>query len=416
MDDTGRANMPVDHGGRPALTDTLDPVMHTFTSRALAAPAVIAAAVIAAVPGAAASAAPHAAAARQPAPIGGARLGAHGIVYNAASGVKKPPKVNASSYVIADADTGQVLAAKDPHGRYRPASTMKILTAITLIPRLDADKKIRPSWKACNTEGSRVGLVPKMKYSISDLFRGLLMVSGNDAAVALSQQMPGGLPKTLRLMNAQARRLQGYDTVAKTPNGLDRKGQHTSAYDLALFGRHGLGDERFRDYIGKVSYRFPAPRTKKQKKKHKPGGYMIYNHDRLLTQYKGGIGVKNGYTTKAKGTFVGAAKRNGHTILITLMHSKPDFWTDAKHMLSWGFAARGKVRPVGSLVGPKASATPSATSAGATPAAHTRTGAGGSGGPFSGVTTPVISVGVAVLVLCGAAGYALSRRRRRWFG
>lgn len=389
--------------------------MHTLTPRALAVPAALAAAtVLVAAPGAVAT--PRASA-RQPAPVGGAQLGGKGLVLNSASGVKKPPKVSASSYVIADADTGEILAAKDPHGHYRPASTLKILTAITLIPKLNPDKRVKPSWKACNTEGSRVGIVPKMKYKISDLFRGLLMVSGNDAAVALAQQPEGGLPTTLKWMNSEAKRLQGYDTVAKTPNGLDRKGQHTSAYDLALFARHGMKDTRFRNYVGRVSYKFPAPPTKKQKKKKKRGGYMIYNHDRLLTQYKGGIGVKNGYTTKAMATFVGAAKRNGHTILISLMHSKPAFWDDAKHMLSWGFSARGKVRPVGRLVEPGQSAKPSptATTDDQTPAAHSDPAASGTGGPFGHFGTPVIAVSLAVLILFGGLGYALARRRRRWF-
>lgn len=382
--------------------------MHMLTPRALAAPAaLLAATVFVSAPGSAITAVR--------APVGGAQLGGKGLILNPAPGVTKPPKVSASSYVIADADTGQILAAKDPHGYYRPASTLKILTSITLIPRLDPDKKIKPSWTACNTEGSRVGLVPKMTYKISDLFRGMLMVSGNDAAVSLAQQPPGGMPTTLKWMNAEAKRLQGYDTVAKTPNGLDKKGQHSSAYDLALFARHGLQDKTFRDYIGTVSYKFPAPRTKKQRKKHKPGGYMIYNHDRLLTQYDGGIGVKNGYTTKAMGTFVGAAKRNGHTILVSLMHSNPMFWDDAKKMLTWGFTARGKVRPVGRLVGPAPAAQPSpkAATPGKTTMSPGKSGTASANGPFGG--TGMIAVSVAVLVLFGGAGYVLARRRRRWF-
>lgn len=384
--------------------------MHMLKPRALAAPAALAAVTVFA-------SAPGAAVAAVRAPVGGAQLGSKGLIFNPASGVTKPPKVSASSYVIADADTGQILAAKDPHGYYRPASTLKILTSITLIPRLDPDKKIKPSWTACNTEGSRVGLVPKMTYKISDLFRGMLMVSGNDAAVSLAQQPAGGLPTTLKWMNAEARRLQGYDTVAKTPNGLDKKGQHSSAYDLALFARHGLQDKTFRDYIGTVSYRFPAPRTKKQRKKHQPGGYMIYNHDRLLTQYKGGMGVKNGYTTKAMGTFVGAAKRNGHTILVSLMHADPMFWPEAMKMLSWGFSARGKVRPVGWLVDPAPAAQPSSKAAapGKTPVPAGKPGTTSASGPFGGSRTPMIAVSVAVLVLFGGAGYVLARRRRRWF-
>ncbi len=106
---------------------------------------------------------------------------------NAAPGVLAPPKIKAASYLIADADTGEVLAAKDPHGRYLPASTIKTLTALTLIPKLDPNRLIRPSQKACDVEGTKVGLTPKMQYKISDLFHAMLMMSANDAAFTLAE-------------------------------------------------------------------------------------------------------------------------------------------------------------------------------------------------------------------------------------
>ncbi|PZG02813.1 D-alanyl-D-alanine carboxypeptidase family protein, partial [Nonomuraea aridisoli] len=155
-------------------------------------------------------------------PVGGEALGSRGLVTPA--GVKKPPKSKATSYVIADADTGQVLAAKDAHGKYLPASTLKALTALTLIPKLDKNRKVRPSQNACNQEGSAVGLTPKIAYKVDDLFKALMMASGNDAAMALAETN-GGLPQTMRDMNAMAKRLQAYDTVAKTPSGLDLPGQ-----------------------------------------------------------------------------------------------------------------------------------------------------------------------------------------------
>ena len=108
-------------------------------------------------------------------------------------------------------------------------------------------------------------------------------------------------------MNAEARRLQAYDTVAKTPSGLDKPGQLTSAYDLALISRAGLADPDFRRYVSTRLADFPAPRGKT---------YQIANHNRLLGRYKGMIGVKNGWTSKARASFVGAAKRDGHTIIV----------------------------------------------------------------------------------------------------
>lgn len=301
-------------------------------------------------------------------PIGGPQLAARGLVLNRGQGIPSLPKIPASSWVIADADTGQVLAARDPHGRYLPASTLKVLTAIALIPKLQAGSTVQPTRHTCDVEGSRVGMTPALRYKVSDLFKALLMVSGNDAALALTQA-GGGLPRTLGTMNAEAKRLQAGDTLAGSPNGLDVdlglnvKKQHTSAYDLALMMRQGLRLPDFTEYVGTVDAHWPAPVTKAQRKKgRKLGGYPIYTHNRLVRpgpyQYKGMIGGKNGYTNAALQTFVGAARRDGHTIIVSLMHSAESFWPYVPKMLDWGFAATGKVRSAGTLVEPVDTARP----------------------------------------------------------
>ena len=290
--------------------------------------------------------------------IGGTRLAGHG--YIRPKGAPEPPHITADSYVIADLETGHVLAAKDPHGHYRPASTLKTLTAITLIPRLDPHMKVKPSLTAVNASGSAVGLDTKLSYTVNDLFHGLLMQSGNDAAIALAEA-GGGMSHTLAAMNAEARRIRALDTVARTPNGLDDdppltlKQQHSSAYDLALIMKQGLTLHDFRKYVGATLYHWPALPTKEERKKgQKTGGYEIGTHDHLLlgNRYPGMIGGKNGWTSHALGSFVGAATRNGHTIIISLMHAQSDFWPDARELLNWGFAERAKAEPVGTLVDP----------------------------------------------------------------
>lgn len=294
-------------------------------------------------------------------PVGGPQLGGRGIVVNPVAGVKAPPKLTAGSYVVADGDTGEVLAAKDPHGHYLPASALKMLTAVSLIPKLDPGALVRPTQHTCDVEGTKVGMTPKMQYKVSDLFHALLMVSGNDAALALTQAA-GGLRPALNTMNTEARRLQAGDTLAGSPNGLDKdlglnlRTQHTSSYDLALIMRQGLKLPALRGYTGKNNHWWPAPPSKKERKKGKKvGGYPIYSHIRLLPgqqyAYPGTIGGKNGYTEAAGQTFVGAARRNGHTIIVALMHGVT-LWPDVTKLLNWGFSADGKVKPVGSLVGP----------------------------------------------------------------
>ncbi|WP_433420150.1 D-alanyl-D-alanine carboxypeptidase family protein [Microtetraspora malaysiensis] len=341
--------------------------------------------------------------------VGGDLLAGHGLI--APDGIKAPPKTTASSYVIADAETGQVLAAKDPHGQYLPASTLKTLTAVTLIPRLDKTKTVKPSQEACDEEGSAVGLVPKPIYKVDDLMRALLMVSGNDAANALAEAH-GGLAVTLADMNKVARKLQAYDTVAKTPSGLDRPGQRSSAYDLALIARAGLALPEFRKYVSTKTAKFPAPK----------GYYEIGNHNKLLWRYPGMIGVKNGWTTKALGSFVGAASRNGHTIIVSIMHYEGSFWDDVAKMLDWGFAARGRSTPVGVLVDPVPDTPPSAKAlprsgpalagGGATPiASGTPVAAVDRGG--SGTVAAVIAGGVGLLGGLVWLVYGLARRHRR---
>ncbi|WP_255205295.1 D-alanyl-D-alanine carboxypeptidase family protein [Actinomadura sp. BRA 177] len=340
-------------GVRRALTVVTIPVTAAAVA---AAPVLVAEPAAAANPVTAPSGAPAAET------VGGPQLAGRGVVVNAAPGVLAPPKIKAASYLIADADTGEVLAAKDPHGRYLPASTIKTLTALTLIPKLDPNRLIRPSQKACDVEGTKVGLTPKMQYKISDLFHAMLMMSANDAAFTLAEA-DGGVKKTLADMNAEAKRINAHDTLAGSPNGLDVdlgltvRTQHTSAYDLALILREGMKNPQYRAYMQAIDFKFPAPPTKKQRKKGKKvGGYPIHTHNHMLAgereAYQGMIGGKNGYTIAAKQTFVAEARRGGHTIVISLMRADKPPSPYAAKLLDWGFAARGKVQPVGALVPP----------------------------------------------------------------
>lgn len=273
--------------------------------------------------------------------VGGDQLAQRGLVVS--PGAPALPRISAAGFLVADMDTGQVLAARDPHGRYAPASTLKILTAYTVIPRLDPTTLVKPTWDDVNVEGSRVGIVQQLRYTVKDLLTAMLVVSGNDAANALATAN-GGLAPTLAQMNAEAARLQAFDTRAMNANGLDHPKQLSSPYDLALIGRAAMTSPAFRGYVATKRYYLPAP-----------GRKTIYlaSHDKLLWNYDGAIGIKNGYTVRARATFVGAATRGGHTLIVSLMKTNPRYWPEAAALLNWGFKAKAAgIEPVGQLVDP----------------------------------------------------------------
>lgn len=340
--------------------------------------------------------------------VGGSLLAGTGIVAPSGPGVPPlPTDLASSSWLVADMTTGAVLAAKDPHGRFLPASTLKVLTALTLIPRLDPATKVAPTEADAGVDGTKVGLVPNFPYTVGQLFTAMLVDSANDAADTLATAY-GGIPATLAAMNAEAHQLQADDTWAGTPSGLDAPGESSSAYDLALIARAAMALPAFRGYVQTRRAFIPAP-----------GGSHIEidTHNYLLTTYPGDLGVKNGYTIAAQATYIGAATRGGHTILITLMHATPDFWPEARSLLDWGFAADGKVTPVGRLVRPLPTGPPAGTSAATRLVAAPRRRPEAAAASGLGTVPAALGVvGAVVLALGNLRRIVLRRlrRRRRW--
>ena len=362
-------------------------------------------AAVGAVLAAAAVAAPAAAASPSPAAIGpaigGAQLSGRGVLVNYPSGsVPRLPKIKASAWVIADAGTGQVLAAKDPHGWFRPASTLKVLTAISLIPALNPNAMVVASKQATTVSPNIVGLLAGHSYKVSDLFTALLTISANDAAMALAQAT-GSLSQGMAVINAEARHLQADDTVAITPNGLDAPGQHTSAYDLALFARQGLNMPAFLKYDQTTSAQFKISKKK---------SVGLWNQNSLLATYPGALGGKIGWTNAAGATYVGMARRHGVTLIVTLLHCPALTEINAgKSLLNWGFAVDGKVRPVGTLVGPLPPPAP-APAPSRSAAAGQRADRAQSVG--SGPSVLVTAGFSCVALLAAGIGFAYSRRQR----
>jgi serine-type D-Ala-D-Ala carboxypeptidase (penicillin-binding protein 5/6) len=342
---------------------------------------------------------PGSAAARE---VGGPLMDSTGLVVrNPARGARTLPDVPASAWLVANAATGQVLAARDPHGEFGPASTLKVLTAIALIPRLNPAAKVLATRLATAVQPNVAGLIAGRRYEVASLFKALLLISANDAAVTLAQAT-GSFAKGMDLINAEARQLRAYDVVAKQPNGLPAAGQVTSAYDEALIARQALAMPAFMRYDRMLSSKFEV----------KPHHWeTLVNQNYLLTQYRGGIGGKIGWTVASEATYIGMARRNGVTLIVTLLHCTPlQEITSAERLLNWGFAMNGKVKPVGVLVPPlrassavahrRAASSPKPVAlAAAQPGAH---------GGTAGYAIAAAAVAVAGL---GIGGLVKTRRR-----
>jgi serine-type D-Ala-D-Ala carboxypeptidase (penicillin-binding protein 5/6) len=298
-------------------------------------------------------------------PLGGDALSGCGVI-TAPGTPPLPNDISAEAWLVADLDSGDVIAAKDPHGRHRPASIIKVLVALQALKDLPIHKVVAGTQDDANAEGTKVGVGPDGWYSINDLLHGLLMHSGNDAAHALAAQL-GGMDTALNKLNDLARKLGGRDTRVATPSGLDGPGMSTSAYDIGLFYRYAWQNPAFADIVATRSFDFPG---------RGDVGYPVENDNQLLYNYPGAMGGKTGYTDDAGQTFVGAANHDGRRLVAVLMRGTRQPiapWQQAAHLLDYGFAtAPGTkvgtlIEPDPSLLAPKPEAATTNTAVNAAP-------------------------------------------------
>lgn len=257
-----------------------------------------------------------------------------------------PTDLTARSWMLTDLDTGQILAARDPHGRYQPASIQKLLTTIALLPLLPGDRRVVVSRASAQTEGSHAGLVAGGTYTVDQLFDGLLLVSGNDCAEALAAAA-GGRAATVALMNRTAAALGAYDTFVQTPSGLDGWQQLTSAYDMTLFLRAALAQPRFVRYDTQPRASLPVQQV---------NGFgpveLVNQNEQFYHAVKGALVAKTGYTDAALHTFVAAIQRDGHRYGVVLLRAErypDDQWVQATKLLDWALALPRGTPPVGVL-------------------------------------------------------------------
>ncbi|WP_018682671.1 D-alanyl-D-alanine carboxypeptidase family protein [Actinokineospora enzanensis] len=278
-------------------------------------------------------------------PVGGTRMGECGMVTPPGAKAAIAGDVVSASWIVADLDSGAVLAAKDPHARERPASLIKTLLAIVVIRELRMDEVVVGTQEDAEQEGTKVGIGPGGQYTVRQLLQALLMRSGNDAAHALAARL-GGVPTALDKMNALAKELGALDTRAATTSGLDGPGMSTSAYDLILVFRAAMKHKEFAEAVGTKTIDFPGYANKP--------GYKVVNDNKLLGRYQGFLGGKTGFTDDARHTYVGAAERTGKRIAVVLVRGEqtPSLMVDqGSRLLDYGFALLTEnAKPVGVLV------------------------------------------------------------------
>ncbi|MEU0495522.1 D-alanyl-D-alanine carboxypeptidase family protein [Mycobacterium sp. NPDC006124] len=323
-------------------------------------------------------------------PLGGDALSGCGII--AAPGTAPvPDDVSAEAWVIADLDNGDIIAARDPHGRHRPASIIKVLVAMQALRELPINKQVIGTSDDAAAEGTRVGVDKGGKYTVNDLLHGLLMHSGNDAAHALAAQL-GGMDTALAKINDLAGKLGGRDTRAATPSGLDGPGMSTSAYDLGLFYRYAWQNAVFANVVATKTYDFPGhPRDGQEDSP----GYQLENDNQLLYNYPGALGGKTGYTDDAGQTFVGAADHDGRRLVVIMLHGTrlpiaP--WEQAAHLLDYGFST-----PPGTKVGTLVEPDPSLTVRAANPLGDNVPAQDVAASPLPGADAVPVRVGVGVV-------------------
>jgi serine-type D-Ala-D-Ala carboxypeptidase (penicillin-binding protein 5/6) len=241
---------------------------------------------------------------------------------------KRPPE----SGLLIDVDTGEVLWRLRPVTPLPIASLTKIMTAVLTAERTDADEKVRISARARDVEGSKIGILPKKKrVRLETLLNGLMLVSGNDAAVALAEHISGTEEAFVEEMNARARDERLACTRFASASGIVDEGNQSCAVDLAAMAKLALDAPRVARVMKRRRAVLPFPT--------KGGRIYLNGHNYLIKDgYPGALGVKTGYTDKAGRCFVGAAEQGGRRLAVVLLHS-PDPGKQATQLLNRGFTA-----------------------------------------------------------------------------
>jgi len=241
-----------------------------------------------------------------------------------------PPPISAAAAAVIEQPCGALVHSVNAHARLSPASLTKIATALVAVEQVNIAQTVYVTVDggalSAATNATIMGLRPGQSLGMVDLLYGLLLPSGNDAAIEIAEQIAGSVEDFAVLMNAKVAELGLSDTQFANPHGLDEPGHFTSAYDIAVLGAELLRDPDLAAIVGTRSYQpnWDGPRVR--------------NLNLLLGQYPGALGVKTGYTEQAGQTIVAAAERDGRRFIVSVLGSA-DIYVDATALLDWAFAS-----------------------------------------------------------------------------
>jgi D-alanyl-D-alanine carboxypeptidase len=244
------------------------------------------------------------------------------------TGAALAPNVNAWSVAVVDEASGALLFGRDPHRHLAPASLTKIFTALVALQNGNLQQSITVQFDQSElVDSTLMGLKPGETYTLEDLLYGLMLPSGNDAALAIANAIGGSEANFATMMNAKAKELDLTDSHFVDAHGLDAPNHYSSAYDLAMAARYGM-----------TNYpEFAVLAKAKTWDVHGTRTYSLYNLNRFLRSYNGSDGVKIGYTDNSGPAIVASATRNGHRIYVSLIHAG-DIVGDSTPLFNWAFA------------------------------------------------------------------------------
>jgi|BioPla2DNA2_1021312.scaffolds.fasta_scaffold16018_5 D-alanyl-D-alanine carboxypeptidase (penicillin-binding protein 5/6) len=241
-----------------------------------------------------------------------------------------PPEIVGQAGLVMDVLTGKVLYEKNAHSPFEPASTTKIMTAILALEKGNLSDIVVTSEEPPRVDGSRIYLEEGEKLTLEQMLYGMMLNSGNDAAVAIAEHIGGDIESFVKMMNAKAREIGAYHTTFVNPSGLPDEGHLTTAYDLALISRYALLNlPKFRKIVSTKTLEIPWQAEEWDR--------QLINLNKLLWNYEGADGVKTGYTSTAGRTLVASATRDGWQLISVVLKSDANIWSDSMALLDYGF-------------------------------------------------------------------------------